>query len=345
MTETGNAGSATEWRWVARGLKVALAATVALAAWIIGFRGLGEPAPVLPDATAQFSLDLEVITTIDHDIVYAVEQRKRPKYRIFSLDPTTGETATIFTVPENAIIYGIALNAARDTLAMAYSPDHNLDGNGIALLDLTDDSLTWLVDVTADSYYTDPAWSTDGTAVLATFVDRTGDDEALSVVRVDGGNGHVSTLAERAIDPVETDDTVFYLTVDDDNARRAIGAIDSDGVHTAITVGDGSHDLDHLIADPAAAIFAVAVLQPAYTGLTFGDPADAHGNHDRPSTWWNVNATSGTTTPTETEAISTYDATATSQSIVSATNEGLAIIQDGVQTDLIKSRAIRFVAA
>jgi hypothetical protein len=69
------------WRRVTRGLQCLLAVAVAFAVWSIGFAGGDGPVPVLPDTDTQFSLDLEVVATLDHPVVYVVEQRARPAYR------------------------------------------------------------------------------------------------------------------------------------------------------------------------------------------------------------------------------------------------------------------------
>jgi hypothetical protein len=82
-----------------------------------------ETVPVLPDTTHAFSLDLEVIANMDHEVVYAAEQRSGSAYRMFSFDPATGAVETVFTVPKDAVIYGIALRPDRTSLAVANSPD------------------------------------------------------------------------------------------------------------------------------------------------------------------------------------------------------------------------------
>lgn len=331
------------WTWIARFAKVAIAVNIGLAVWLIGFRHNEAPPPVVPETEFAFSLDLRINATAEHPLIYAVEQRARPQYRVFLLDPATGAVETVYTVPADAIIFDIALSPDASTLAVAYSPDFELDGSGVRILDLESGELEEWAALEPGVYLTDLAWTEDGSAVLATHVDRRGDDELLTAVELGRGN-HALTLAEQAINPVELDGVVYYLTVDDDMARRAIGVLDG-AARSTLAVGGGALDLDHLTSDHDAGLLRVASvdLDEAGLGLGVGTTADAHGSHDVPATWWQIDADGGTTV-LPLEPIIVYDAAATTDSIVYATSEGLAVGTD-TRIDLVKSRAIRFVAA
>ena len=334
------------WKRIVRLAQVAVAITIGVAVWLIGFSSGSDPAPLLPDTATQFSLDLQVLDPVDHDLVYAVEQRARPFYRIFSLDPRTGDVETIFTVPQDAIIYGIALHPDGDTLAVSYSPDFALEGSGVWTLNLATKEMTEVIAVTTDVYLTDPVWSPDGASILTTQVDRRSTDELLSIARISHEDGAIVELASNAINPSQVGDTVYYLTVDDHQARRSIGALHLDGTTTTIEVGTSDLDLDHLLQGHDDTTVRVAILETAEGGITFGEPASAHGNHDVASSWWNINLEEAAEpTAAGLEPVIVYDAatTTTSGAIVYATKEGLSL-GDTTRTDLIKSRAIRFVA-
>lgn len=240
--------------------RVAVALTVLVGVWAVGFRDTGA-APVLPDTDARFSLDLEVVASADHDVVYAVEQRARPFYRVLSFDPASGQVETVMTVEEDAIIFDVALAPGGDALAVGYSPDYTIEGSGISLLDLDTGSLTDVVPAATGIYLTDLVWAPDGGSVLATEVDRTGDDEALSAVRVDARTGTVDTLLADAVNPAQLGDDVYALPLDDDGARRTVARIGDDGDVTVLPADTGAADLDHLLADEATGTLRVAVLE------------------------------------------------------------------------------------
>lgn len=329
------------WGWIAIVAKAAIVLNIGVAVWLIGFRSEAEPPPVLPDTAPSFSLDLRVNDRADHQVVYAVEQRARPHYRIFSFDPSDGAVTTIYTVPEDAIIFDIALSPDATKIAVAYAEDFELDGSGVYVLSL-DDGDGQLVEWTtlnAGVYLTDLAWTSDGEAVLATSVDRRGDDEVLQAVRLEE-DAEATVIADEAINPVELDGTVYFLTVGENLARRSIGVADG----TPITVGE-EVDLDHLTADADAGVLRVAAIDLVDTGLDLGTAAEAHGSHDVPATWWEIDPSDATNAVVlELEPIIVYDAASTASSIVYATSEGLAIGTDQ-RIDVIASRAIRFVAA
>lgn len=325
---------------------------VAIAVWLIGFRGAAAPPDVLPDTTlevdaataVEFSLDLAVATTLDHELVYAVEQRARPAYRIFSLDPSTGEVATVFAVPEDAIVYGIALSPDRTTLAVAYTPDFNLEGSGLWTLDVASGAFEERRAVTRGLHVVDLSWSEDGEQVLATEVDRRG-EEQLSGVVIDAETGDIALRIDNAISPVEVAGGLHYLRVGPDKARRSIGVLDAAGVTSSIELADEALDLDHLTAVPGSNILRVAVLDLDDGGVSVGSAADAHGSHDVPSSWFEVAASGHDDVhATGFDPIIVFDAAATDDSIVYATKQGLSIATDR-RIDVIASRAIRFVAA
>ncbi len=325
-----------------RGAGIILVVALAVGAWLVKLAPAGEPPSALPGTEALFSLDLEVIGSLaDAPLVYVVEQRARPGYRIFSFDPATGTEKTVFTVPTGAIVYGIDLAADGSTLAVAYTPDHGLDGSGLWTLDVASGALTMLTPVRAGVYLTDPEWSADGDAVLATRVDRTGADEVLDIAAVSLSDGSVAQLVDGAIHPAVSGSLVYYLEVDPaTTARKAVGVLDlATGRQSLVASSD--LDLDNLVAGGSPADVAVAALSPGTGGgLTLGTSAAAHGNHDVPSTWWNV------TTATESDLSPTtvYDADRTGKAIASVTLEGLSITTD-TEVLLIRSRALRFVTS
>ena len=318
---------------------VMAAISLAGAIWSIGYRDPG-PAVVIPPTDTPFSLDLEVVATVDHEVVYAVEQRARPNYRIFAFDPATGTDETVFTVPEGAIVFGLALSPDGTTMAVSYTDDFEVDGGGIWLLDLTDGGFRPLTDVEPDIYLVDPSWSADGDTIYVTHVDRRSGDDVLSVARIDATSAAADPeiVAVQAIEPLEVDGVLHFLVVDDELARRSVGTVSAAG-SAHIEISGGDEDLDHLVIDGGE--LTVAVLDLADEGLTFGEPASAHGSHTVPSVWWSVGADAAAGSA---EALIVHDADGTDRGVVEATATGLAIRINGERTHLIDSRTIRFAA-
>ncbi|MGA9278715.1 hypothetical protein [Ilumatobacter sp.] len=348
--------SVRRWKFTVRVLQVMLGLAVTFAVWSIGFAGDDGPPPVLPNTETQFSLDLDVVDTYEHPMVYVVEQRARPAYRIFAFDPVTGVDETVFTVPEDAIIYGLAVSNDGNTLAVNYSPDYRLDGSGLWTLDVgssegatsNEAAMTQVVGVTEGIYLTDPSWSYDDGSVFATRVDRTGDDERLAVTEISIGSGSNLIIAEEAISPVAVDDTVYFLDVDENTARRSIGFVDADGQRGSIAVADGALDLDELLASSDGSGLLVSGIESddGTTTITVGQPAEAHGNHDVPSAWWTVPLDGSAAGPLGTDEDVIYDAAISTDTIVSATREGLVFTSTSntMMVPVIESRALRFVA-
>lgn len=343
---TASNTAAKRWKLVAGMCRAAIAVLVAFGVWSIGFAPDDGPAPVLPETSEQFSLDLEVVATANLPVIYAVEQRARPAYRIFAFDPTTGTDTTVFTVPDNAIIYGIALSPDGTTLAVTYTPDYDLDGAGLWLLDLDSQEMTMVRDVESGVYHVDPTWTTDATAVLTTRVDRTSDSEQLGIGRISTSTGDASVVVPDVINPVVLGDVTYGLTVDADLARRSITRLDNTGT---AQIASGDLDLDHLVAVDGERLAVAGIAAEETNGLTFGTAASAHGNHNTPSTWWQLATDDNKDAPTASNAPSAvvYDATSPGEYLVVATTEGLAIEDptQGTRTQLITSRAIRLVAA
>lgn len=331
-------------RLVARLIQVPFLVGVAVVVWLVADGGGNRPMSLVPDTQPRFSLDLSVVGSMQHDVVFGVEQRARPAYRIFSFDPATGTVRTVFTVPAKAIVYGIALSPDRTTLAVAYSPDFSLDGSGLATLDLKTRTLTQVMQTQPRRYLTDVVWSPDGTSVLGTYVDRTGTLEELALGRVTIADGALEVVVRNAVAPVIDGPDLYYLTVDKNQALRGIGHRNGD-TSRAIRVGSGTLDLDHLVPGTRPDTLNVAVLDSPEDGL--GAQANAHGNHDVPSTWWTIPVGSDVqpASPRPAEPVVIYDADTAGGAIVTANQEGLSIETSTGRRHLIASRAIRFVTA
>jgi hypothetical protein len=308
-------------------------------------RNNSGPPPVLPNTQGQFSLDMKVVGTVQHDVVYAVEQRARPAYRIFAFDPATGIDTTVFSVPQDAIIYGIALSPDRSTLAVSYSADFHIYGSGISLLDLTTNKLREITPPVPGIFEVNLEWSNDAASVYSTHVDQRTPIQQLAIAQTTIVDRTTTILVKNAVNPRFANNNLYYLPVDETGARRSIQNTASDEV---VSVGDGTFDLGHLLRGANEGSLHVTVIKPnSGTSVTVGTPARAHGNHDVPSTWWHVSTSkvgqrSG---PLGLDPTIVYDAASRDGLIVYATQEGLSIAEGSKRTALLASRAIRLVAA
>jgi hypothetical protein len=338
-----------ERRWSFRGrrtrlalLGVALGVAFFTLVGPISFGRKSATTPVLPNTQKQFSLDLKIIGKVKHDVVYAVEQRAFPAYRIFAFDPATGRDTTVFPVPKNAIVFGISLSPDRSTLAVSYSSDFHVYGSGLSLLDLESKKFTEITPATPGLFDVNLEWSSDSKSVYSTRVDQRTPIEQLDIWRTSVVDGTSSMVIRNGVNPRFHRGTLYFLDVDSSRARRSIRALDG----PTISVGTGALDLDHLLKGSDDETLRVGVLESTSASITVGTPASAHGNHDVASTFWNV-AVSGASNaaPVGLNSTIVYDAASRGASIVYATQEGLSIAMGSTQTDLIASRAIRLVAA
>ncbi len=325
-------------RTASRVLVLVVACALAWAVTVV--RGSSAP-DLLPDTAVEFSLDLRVLGTEDVGVVYIVEQRARPGYRIFAYDTATGSDETVFTVPEDAIIYGIDLDPSGSMLAVSYTTDFAVGGNGVWTLDLASGALTEVAPAVEGIFLTDLEWSADGASIMATRVDRTSDEEELEVVAVGLADGTMMLLADGAVNPAVDGGQVYYLDVDEEgSARRSVRTLDlTSGVDAPLASGEV--DLDHLLASDGIVTVAALTTVTAEATLSLGAPAEAHGSHDVPSTWLDVTAG----VPIEVDTTTVYDADLADGQLAYVTLEGLSVIIDGEKLDLIASRALRFVAA
>ena len=232
-------------------------------------------------------------------------------------------------------------------MAVGYTSDFHTGGNGLWTLDIGSLEFVEVASPVEDIFLTDLEWAADGESVLATHVDRTGEDEVLSIAEVAVDTGNITTLVADGITPAVVGDDLYYLMVGEDSARRSVGMLDANGASSVVAFEGSDLDLDHLVAGVETGEVFVAVLDiPDAAGVTVGEAAEAHGNHDVPGTWWDTAL--GTPEPVMQayDPIIVYNATMTDDALAYATLTGLSLARlDGDERlTLIESRAIRFVA-
>jgi hypothetical protein len=305
--------------------------------------------PILATEEAVFSQDAEVVGTADAGIVYAVEYRGNPNYRITSLDTKTGELNEVFNVPKGSIVYSIALSPDKNKLAIGYSD--NMDaGNGVFLIDLSGKipELTQVIPAKSGINYLDLAWSNDGKTIWSTYGDTTTDEIVYSVAKIDVESRAFEIIVTDAIDPVPTKKGIAYLPLEPDQSRRSIEVIDlSDGSKLSVAVSDKKYDLDTLMYDQYSdSLLVNALNKPSSVTLRLGGAAYAHGSHDVPSSILILDGVDyGNISANDLDPKVTFESSLSTDGVlVEATNEGLYVTNgNSERTFILKSRALRYV--
>lgn len=294
-----------------------------------------EPVPTTAVADAD---PLEVVGAYDHDSVWFLERRAAPNHRIARLDPRTGAVTTVLSLDDVAQVNGLALHPERDRLAVAFAPDGDVDGIGMAMLELETGLLEQVVPVAPEVYFLDPVWSADA-RLYATVVRVEDGTPRWEVVEVTG-TGEVLPVVTDALHPApDADGGLSWLVPDVDGNGRAIVRRDPAGVVTTVTVAEGDLTIDHLMAIAPVGRYRAAAHEVADGSFTFGARAEAH---EGPSTWHLVTADEarlqGLPTDLTMDAVTTGDGT-----LVQVTRQGLWFARGSAQTLVATSRVLRFV--
>ncbi|MFT5222723.1 MAG: hypothetical protein ACI867_001029 [Glaciecola sp.] len=325
--------------WAGKVGRVVLLLAVAAAAWSITLNLRGTP-PQIGLSDPQFSTEIQLVGQYDHDAVYVVEQRAAPDRRVMRLDPRTGEITTIRSMSNDEQVNGMALHPGGDVLAIGWTPDVALRGNGFALMNVATGEVDVIVDVVADRFLFDPVWDADGSTVHAAQVITTGGLPAWSIVQIDTDRRTIVTLVNDALGPAIGAAGLYFLEPDVDGNGRAIGLLGPDGQIVPVAQAEAPMTIDHLMVGADGTSLSVATHLQQGARFSFGAPADAHVG---PSTWWTLDPASGSAMATNLPADTALDAVITSDgTLVYITRDGLWFArQERVQ--VAGSRALRFV--
>lgn len=306
--------------------------------------------PIIGEEAPQFSLDAEIVGSADLDSVYLLEYRGSPNYRIFEYSPQATELKEVFNVPERGLVYGMSLSPDGDQLAVSFTTEFTSNGNGVYLLNLTNDSpeLKEVIAEEADAFYFDLEWG-DANELWASRTTSTNNISSNDIVKIQVDNGEAETIATNAIDPAVLGQSVAYLPLESDNSRRSVEiySIPDESV-LEVDVFNKEYDLDNLIYNPTSNELLVAGLSRS-NGLTFrfGEVVHAHGNHSIPSSWVILGGEDyASVSDAVLDSKLVFDSTFDDQGrILEVTNEGLYVGDpQGERELIIKSRALRFIA-
>lgn len=302
-----------------------------------------ETIPIVGSEESVFSLDAKVLgeSRIDLDIIYLLEYRGSPNYRILGYNPRNQTLEEVFNIPRGSLVYSIELNPQKDTLAIAYTDNYSQEGSGLYLLDLQakQSQLQEIVPETG-SYYLDLEWSNED-VILAT---QTSGGKG-NIVSIDAKNGGVELLTEDAIDPASTEEGYAFLALEKDSSRRSVGVYDfSSKTVKYLDILNKKYDLDNITVDKKSGDLLVAALSRGNDVTRgFGISIHAHGNHSIPSSWLKVR--DGDSQDINLESTLVYDAKSLPDgSLLEVTNEGLFVSNlSKERVHLIKSRAFRYL--
>ncbi|MEM9134619.1 MAG: hypothetical protein AAF962_15700 [Actinomycetota bacterium] len=332
--------------WLTRGT---VAIAVAMAGMLVGF-GCSSSGS-LPD-------DLPTVDLDDGAVggpIYYVEVRARPNYLLHRIDPASGTTAPLFEVPERGAISSVAASPTGDRLALAYTDEFGVPGNGLYLLDVTaggdgggevvgESALTLLAPELDAEFYDDLAYSPDGSTVWASV----GKNDESRLIAVDVDSGRPGTVIENAVAPAPGPGWLAYLPVEADGSRVSVAVLDEDsGETTVYSVLDGTYDLGHLLADVGRGrLWFTALIPNGQPMISFGEPAGAHGAHDGPSQWLSLDLETGQVSGlAETEPSNVRDSALWADGLLLESNPDGLILPFGGQEPVLTSRVITEIAS
>lgn len=284
--------------------------------------------------------------------IYYVEVRSRPDYLLHRIDPASGTTAPVFEVSERGAISSVAASPLGDEIAMAYTTDFAIPGNGLYTLEvpegddlLEEPALTPLAPELDAEFYDDLVYTPDGATVWASV----GKNDLSSLVAVDVASGEIDTVIDDAVAPAPGSGWLAYLPIEADGSRLSVAVLDLATDETTIyPVLDGAYDLGHLLADEGRdRLWFTALIPPGEPLISFGEPAGAHGSHDGPSQWLSLDLATGQVSGlAETEPSSVRDSALWADGLLLESNpDGLVLPFGGGTEPVVPSRVITEIAA
>ncbi|MEL7156296.1 MAG: hypothetical protein AAFN30_06830 [Actinomycetota bacterium] len=329
-------------RWLVR---AGVAAVVALSGAVVGFGCSSGSVPV-----DEVRTDGLTDGTGGGPIFY-VEVRSRPDYRLYTLDPETGSSSPVFEVAELGAISSVAATPDGRRLALAYTTDYTVAGNGLYTLAVpegdgpVDESALEPLTAELDAeFYDDLAISPDGSTLWASV----GQNNQSRLAAIDIASGATTTVVDNAVAPAPGGDWVAYLPIEADGARRSVAVLDLTTDETRVyPILDGRYDLGHLLADEQRGrLWFTALIPVGEPLITFGEPAGAHGSHDGPSQWLVLDLETGAVSGLVDQQLSNVrDSVLRSDgALVESNPDGLVLPFDGPEP-VLASRVVTEIAS
>lgn len=300
-------------------------------------------------ASVEFSLDSQMVGTLSDGAgsVYVVEYRGYPNYRILRFDEGGDGFEVVFQVPQRALVYAISLSADKQQLLLAFTQEVTGFSNGIYTLDLTADAPepVELLPEVDGIVYSDIEAAGQNT-FWATKVESRDGSFHYTLIEYDNAGNELQRIAN-ATNPVVEDGRLYFLQLDDDDARRTIGSLNPDGSIESHEILGGDYDLN-LFTFVGEQVY-VSVLDRDSDATTsnvildlFSSTAAAHGNHNTPASWVLLNRDDFSyVEDVDIDAKTLYDAiTLPNGQVLELSVEGLELI-DSDRNLIVKSRAFR----
>lgn len=284
--------------------------------------------------------------------IYYVEVRSRPDYRLYTLDPGDGSSEAVFEVAELGAISSLAVAPDGERLALAYTTDYTVAGNGLYTLAVPgsgsgpadESALEPLAPELDAEFFDDLAFSPDGATVWASI----GQNNQSRLTAIDVASGQTSTVIENAVAPAPGTGWLAYLPIEADGSRRSIAVLDLATDETRrYPVLDGQYDLGHLLADEARGrLWFTALIPVGEPLISFGEPAGAHGSHDGPSQWLVLDLETGAISGLVDQQLSNVrDSALLADGVLVESNpDGLVFPFDGSEP-VLKSRVVTEISA
>ena len=260
--------------------------------------------------------------------------------KIQILDLTTGDIATLFSMPKAWIFY-TTVSPDGKWLAMSYSPpaQANTTSNRalyILPLDASSPPQPLVNPPTPDDHYTQVEWSPDGKYIYFVHYNHNQSEgkvyETYQINRMTYPNGAPEVILDHALWPRESGDAtkLAYVTLDPDSGRNELWLANSDGSNSqqvALTGASIPEIIDAPLFSPdgQAILFSAPSPDQAYQPNWFDkllgiQVAEAHND---PSDWWSVPISGGTPTQlTNIEATDLYASLSPDKKYLASVEEG-----------------------
>ena len=234
-----------------------------------------------------------------------------PHNKIVSVDIETGAEEVLFAPPDLSVVQELVATGDGETVYFSYTPPPSLDSGffdrtAIYKISRGETEPTLVIGGSLpDEFYTNPTLTPDGRYL---FFHRLGQDFGSTTPRVTFGierldleTGENSLIIPNAIWPRISPDgkQIVFVTLDLLTQERGLGVADIDGSNMTTKLRIGQYfDIDSPLfsLDGKSVYFSIVEEGPQagwFDRLMGVSVAEAHTEHNLPSTWWRLGIEDG----------------------------------------------------
>jgi len=307
--------------------------------------------------------------SIQNNLIYILEYRGFPNYRILEFDLLSKNLKELVKIPKGSLVYSMSISKDKKDLILIYSDNLEGTSNGIYSLSIEDikkstnlkvNSLENLSDFDHTSYlnsfikilnpikdaskhvfYKDLNVDENNNIWVSKIEEDLSANLTKSSIEKIDQKGNILISISNVINPISYKNFIYYLPLEKDLSRNSIASLNINTNETEnYSILDNNYDLDDfLINDSGLYISVLNRNKKAYLP-NFFSKVSAHGNHSIPSIWVNYSLDGNYISDLDLNAEIVYDATFLNESIFSSknslnileiTNEGLTYINSTLE--------------